>query len=151
MIIAMASDHGGYELKEDLKKHLSSQGHFITDYGTHSKDAVDYPDFALLAAEAVSTGLVEVAIVVDGAGIGSAMAAGKVPGVRPACCNDIYMAANSREHNYANLLTLGSMVVGSGKAKKIVDVWLSTPWGEERHKRRIDKIMAIEAKYLVRK
>jgi ribose 5-phosphate isomerase B len=147
MIIAIASDHGGFQLKEILKKHLTDKGHFVTDYGCHNENSVDYPDFALLAAEAVSKGHAEAGIVIDGAGIGSAMAAGKVPGVRPSCCNDIYTASNAREHNNANLLTLGSMVVGPGKAKQICDTWVSTPFGGGRHQRRIDKITAIEKKY----
>lgn len=147
MIIALSADHGGFKLKEDIKAHLMAGGHVVADYGTHSTDPVDYPDVALLVAEAVAAGQAELGIIVDGAGIGSAMAAGKVPGIRPSCCNDIYTAANAREHNFANVLTLGSMVVGPGKAKQIVDTWIRTLPGGERHKRRVDKIMAIEKRY----
>lgn len=147
MNIALSADHGGFHLKEEIKRHLMSGGHVVADYGAHSIEPVDYPDVALLVAEAVAAGQAEVGIIVDGAGIGSAMAAGKVPGIRPSCCNDIYTAANAREHNHANVLTLGSMVVGPGKARQIIDTWLKTPLGGDRHKRRVDKIMAIEARY----
>ena len=145
--IVLGSDHGGYDLKEALKKFLKEEGHICHDYGTYSKDSCDYPDLAFLVAQAVSRGEFEVGIVVDGAGIGSAMAANKVPGVRAAVCNDIYTARNSREHNHANVLTLGSMVVGGGKAKEIVKAWLATAWASGRHERRVNMIMDIEKKY----
>jgi ribose 5-phosphate isomerase B len=136
-------------LKEELKKYLKEQGHICHDYGAYSKDSCDYPDLAFLVALSVGRGDFEAGIIVDGAGIGSAMAANKVPGVRAAVCNDIYTARNSREHNHANVLTLGSMVVGSGKAKEILKAWLATPWDTGgRHQRRVDKIMDIEKKYL---
>lgn len=149
--IVLGSDHGGYELKENLKKFLTEQGHICHDYGAYSKDSCDYPDFAFLVALAISRGEFDAGIVVDGAGIGSAIAANKVPGVRAAVCNDIYTARNSREHNHANVITLGSMVVGSGKAREIVKAWLAMPWDTGgRHQRRVDKIMDIEKRYLCR-
>jgi ribose 5-phosphate isomerase B len=144
MQIAIGSDHGGFELKETLKAYLKETFPFeVVDFGTHSKDAVDYPDFAFLVAAAVAEGTMAVGIIIDGAGIGSAIVANKLPGVRAAVCNDLYTARNSRAHNKANVLTLGSMVAGPGLAKEIVKVWLETTF-EERHQKRIDKILHFE-------
>jgi ribose 5-phosphate isomerase B len=149
MIIALASDHGGYELKEGLKAYLKDK-YEVIDFGTNSKESVDYPDYALRVALAVQKGLAQYGIMIDGAGIGSAMVANKVPGIRASVCNDLYTAKNAREHNFANVLTLGSMVIGIGLAKQIVDVWLNTPWAMEveRHKRRVEKIMQVEKSFL---
>ena len=148
MIIALASDHSGYELKEVIKSHLKDR-YEIIDFGTNSTESVDYPDYALRVALAVQKGLAQAGIMIDGAGIGSAMVANKVPGIRASVCNDLYTARNAREHNFANVLTLGSMVVGPGYAKQIVDLWLETPWAVdvERHKRRVNKITQVERSF----
>lgn len=146
--IALAADHGGFEMKEALASHLRERGFLVVDCGTHGKGAVDYPDFALAAARLVAQGQATEAIIVDGAGIGSCMAANKVPGVRAAMCYDEATAANSREHNGANVLTLGAGLIGGALAKRIVDTWLDTPHGGGRHARRVGKIMDIERRYL---
>ena len=135
--IALGSDHGGFELKEAIKAHLQQQGHTVEDCGTHSRDAVDYPVFAHAVARLVSTGAAERGIVVDRAGIGSAMAANKLPGVRAALCYDLSSARNSREHNDANVLTLGAGLVGPDLALQIVDLWLATECTVERHLKRV--------------
>ncbi len=145
--VAIGADHGGYAMKEHLAFRLRERGHDVSDCGTHSTDAVDYPDVALAVAELVVSGTCDVGIVVDGAGIGSAMAANKVPGVRAALCYDLSTARNSREHNHANVLTLGAGLIGNGLAWQIVDEWLSVPWGEGRHARRVAKISDIERRY----
>jgi ribose 5-phosphate isomerase B len=146
--IAIGADHGGYPLKETLKAHLISLGYAVTDCGTNSADAVDYPDFAYAVARLVSEGKAWRGIVVDGAGIGSAMAANKVPGVRAALCYDHATAVNSREHNDANVLTLGAGLIGPGLAKQIVEAWLKTDFGGGRHAKRVDKIVEIERRFL---
>ncbi len=145
MKIAVGADHGGFDLKNIIRDHLIEKGHEVIDCGTYSKESVDYPDFALCVALTVARQIAEVGIMIDGAGIGSCMVANKVPGIRASVCNDLYTAGNAREHNCANVLTLGSMVVGSGYAKQIVDKWISIPWTTEpRHIRRIDKITNAE-------
>ena len=146
--IAIGADHGGYELKQAIGEHLRQQGLSIHDCGCVSTDAVDYPDFAHAVANLVGTGVCRWGIVVDGAGIGSCMAANKVPGVRAALCYDVSSARNSRDHNHANVLTLGAGLIGKGLALQIVDEWLATPWGPERHARRVAKITDIEQRYL---
>ncbi len=145
--IAVGADHGGYRLKERIAFRLREQGHQVIDCGTDSPESVDYPDLALAVAEKVSGGECRWGIVVDGAGIGSSIAANKVPGVRAALCYDISSARNSREHNHANVLTLGAGLIGDNLALQIVETWLATPWGEGRHARRVDKIDGIEKKY----
>ena len=145
--VAIAGDHGGWRMKDAIGAWLTEQGYAVRDCGTHSDDAVDYPDFALAVARLVADGTCRWGIVVDGAGIGSAMAANKVPGVRAANCHDISSARNSREHNYANVLTLGAGFLGTALALHIVGTWLDTEWGAERHGRRVDKITAIEQTY----
>lgn len=142
--IVIGADHGGFPLKEELKKHLLSKGMVVEDVGAYSEAAVDYPDIAFLVAWSVSQNPHTLGIIVDGAGIGSCMAANKVPGVRAACCNDLYNARNSREHNHANVLTMGSMVIGTGYMKQIVDLWLATEPGPGRHAMRVEKIMRLE-------
>ena len=146
--VAIAADHGGYPLKETLKAHLSSLGYNVIDCGTNSTEAVDYPDFAYAVARLVSEGKAWRGIVVDGAGIGSAMAANKVPGVRAALCYDHATAVNSREHNDANVLTLGAGLIGPNLAKQIVETWLKTEFGGGRHAKRVDKIVEIERRFL---
>ena len=130
-----------------LAKHLAEKGYGVTDCGTNSADAVDYPDFAHVVARLVASGACRTGIVIDGAGIGSAMAANKVPGVRAANAHDTSMARNAREHNYANVLTLGARMIGEGLALEIVDTFLGTPWGAERHGKRVAKITDIEQRY----
>lgn len=146
--IALGADHGGYALKEKLAAFLASKGFRVQDCGTWSTEAVDYPDFAHEVALRVASGACRWGIVVDGAGIGSAMVANKVPGVRAALCYDLSTARNSREHNHANVLTLGAGLIGEGLARQIVEEWLATPWGPERHAKRVAKIDAVERRYL---
>lgn len=146
--IALGADHGGYALKEILKAHLTSLGYNVTDCGTNSAEAVDYPDFAYAVAKLVSEGKVWRGIVVDGAGIGSCMAANKVPGVRAALCYDHATAMNSREHNDANVLTLGAGLIGANLAKQIAETWLKTEFGGGRHTKRVQKIVEIERRFL---
>ena len=131
-------------MKEMLEKYLQEKGFQVIDCGTHSTESVDYPDFALAVAQKVAEGSAWRGVIVDGAGIGSCMAANKVHGVRAAMCYDHATASNSREHNNANVLTLGAGLIGSNLAKQIVDTFLSTEFGGGRHARRVDKIMAIE-------
>jgi len=146
--IAIGADHGGFRLKEVLADHLRDAGWSIHDCGTSGSAAVDYPDFAHAVANLVGTGACRWGIVVDGAGIGSAMVANKVPGVRAALCYDLSTARNSREHNHANVLTLGAGLIGDRLAVQIVDEWLATPWGGDRHARRVEKITTVERRYL---
>lgn len=146
--IALGSDHGGYGLKEELKAYLVDLGWEPVDCGTFGPDSVDYPDYAYAVARLVSSHQVQWGIIVDGAGIGSCMAANKVPGVRAAMCYDQASAANSREHNHANILTLGAGLIGPSLARQIVKTWLNTPFGPGRHARRVAKITAIEQRYL---
>jgi ribose 5-phosphate isomerase B len=145
--IGVGSDHGGYPLKEELKLHLGELGHRVRDFGTNSTDAVDYPDFAHAVARAVSDGECDLGIVIDGAGVGSAMTANKVPGVRAAACYSVKVAVNSREHNDANVLTLGSATITPTEMREIVAAWLSTEIKEERHRKRVAKITAVERQY----
>jgi ribose 5-phosphate isomerase B len=142
--IAIGADHGGFRLKERLGFRLREAGRQVVDCGTDSTEAVDYPDFALAVAEKVASGECSEGIVIDGAGIGSAMVANKVPGVRAALCYDVSSARNSREHNHANVLTLGAGLIGEVLAWQIVEEWLTTPWGEGRHARRVEKIDALD-------
>lgn len=143
-IIAVGADHGGYALKERLAFRLKEQGYTVLDCGTDSSDSVDYPEFAVAVARKVSSGEADVGIMVDGAGIGSAMAANKVPGVRAALCYDVSTARNAREHNHANLLTLGAGLIGDGLAWQIVQEFLATPYGPDRHARRVAMIDALD-------
>ena len=145
--IAIGADHGGFPLKERIAFKLREAGWVVTDCGTDSHDAVDYPDYAHDVARRVADGECRWGIIIDGAGIGSAIVANKVPGVRAALCYDISSARNSREHNHANILTLGAGLIGEGLAWQIVDEWLSTGWAGGRHARRVAKIDAIERQY----
>jgi ribose 5-phosphate isomerase B len=147
-IVALGADHGGYHMKEKLASHLIEAGYHVIDCGTNSTESVDYPDFAFAVAEKVSLGYAWRGIIVDGAGIGSCITANKLPRVRAAMCYDHATAVNSREHNDANVLTLGAGLIGENLARQIVDTWLSTEFGGGRHARRVDKIMAIEKRYL---
>ncbi len=141
--VAIGADHGGYELKEALKAVLAAD-YDVVDCGTHSKDAVDYPDIAVAVARRVASGDVWRGILIDGAGIGSCMAANKIPGVRAAMCYDQATAVNSREHNNANVLTLGAGLIGPALAQQIVKTWLATEFGGGRHAGRVAKIDALD-------
>ena len=146
--VAIGADHGGFELKEALKTELSTLGFDILDCGTNSKEAVDYPDFAHAVAQQVASGTAWRGVMIDGAGIGSCMVANKVPGVRAAMAYDYASASNSREHNDANVLTLGAGLIGVNQAKLILKTWLTTEYGGGRHQNRVDKIIAVEKQYL---
>jgi ribose 5-phosphate isomerase B len=146
-LVAVGSDHGGFQMKEELKRLLDGLGHRVQDFGTHSDEAVDYPDFAHAVARAVADRTSDVGIIVDGAGVGSAMTANKVPGVRAAACYSVAVARNSREHNDANVLTLGSKTISNAEMKEIVTAWLSSEISEDRHRKRVAKIDAIQRQY----
>ncbi|MBL8179910.1 MAG: ribose 5-phosphate isomerase B [Bryobacterales bacterium] len=145
--VALGSDHGGFEMKEALKPLLTELGLTIRDVGVQEAKAADYPDIALQVAELVAEGKAACGVIVDGAGIGSAMAANKVPGVRAALCYDKATARNSREHNHANVLTLGGRMLTLTQAEEVLRVWLATPYGGGRHAARVDKITGIEKRY----
>lgn len=146
-LIAVGADHGGFQMKEELKAVLTELGHRVQDFGAYSEDAVDYPDFAHAVARAVADGNSDLGIMIDGAGVGSAMTANKVPGVRAAACYSVDVARNSREHNDANVLTLGSKTINSKQMRDIVTTWLSTEITEDRHRKRVAKIDAIQRQY----
>ncbi len=143
-MVAIGADHGGYELKEQLKVHLRDWGHGVLDLGTDSTAAVDYPDYAEAVANAVARGDAWLGVVIDSAGIGSSIAANKVAGVRAALCYDRATARNSREHNDANVLSLGAKLISAESAREILATWLSTPFAGGRHQKRVDKIRVIE-------
>lgn len=147
-IVAIGADHGGYELKEKIKAILANSGYEVIDCGTYSTESVDYPDFAYAVARLVAEGSAWRGIIIDGAGIGSCMVANKVPGIRAAMCYDQATAVNSREHNNANVLTLGAGLTGPNLAGQIVQTWLSTEFGGGRHARRVDKIDAIGKRFM---
>lgn len=144
--VAIGADHGGFAMKESLKTYLEEEGYQVVDCGPHNTDSVDYPDFAREVAENVANGKAWRGIMIDGAGIGSCMAANKVPGARAAMCYDHATSSNAREHNNANVLTLGAGLIGLNLAKQIVKTFLTTEFGGGRHARRVDKIMEIERK-----
>ncbi len=145
--IAVGADHGGYPLKEKIAFHLREHGYEVRDCGTDSGESVDYPEFAHSVAKLVSEGTCKYGIIVDGAGIGSCMVANKVPGVRAALCYDLSSARNSREHNHANVLTLGAGLIGTSLALQVVDEWLATDWAPGRHERRVGMIDEIDRRY----
>lgn len=147
MKIALGADHGGFELKEEIKKHLELKGYEVKDFGTYSTDSCDYPDYALPVAEAVANKEFNLGILICGTGIGIGIAANKVPGIRAALCSDTFSAHATRQHNDANILTMGARVVGPGLALDIVDTFLNAEFEGDRHVKRIDKIKAIEEKY----
>jgi len=148
--IALGADHGGYGLKEQLKPLLAKLGWQVADCGCHSTESVDYPDYAFIVARMVAEGRARWGIMIDGAGIGSCMTANKVPGVRAAMCYDQATAVNSRAHNHANVLTLGAGLIGPALAQQIVESWLATPFGPDRHAKRVEKIMQIERRFVKR-
>lgn len=146
-MIAVGADHGGFKMKEELKAFLVESGHRVHDHGTSSEDAVDYPDFAHAVARAVADKSADLGIIIDGAGVGSAITANKVPGVRAAACYSAAVARNSREHNDANVLSLGSKTITNAEMREIVAAWLGTELTEDRHRKRVSKIEAIERQY----
>lgn len=140
-MIGIGSDHGGFELKEKVKKHLEGRGLEYKDFGTYSADSCDYPVYGRAVAKAVASGECDRGILICGTGIGISITANKVKGIRAALCSDCYSAQATREHNDANILAMGARVLGDGLALKIVDTFLDTPFsGDERHKRRISMI-----------
>jgi ribose 5-phosphate isomerase B len=145
--IAIGSDHAGFLLKQHLVTLLDARGHVVDDVGTDSEAPVDYPAFCAAVGRAVAEGTAERGIVVGGSGQGEQIAANKVPGVRAALCNDLWLARLSREHNDANVLAMGGRVVGPGLAEVILDAWLSTPFAGGRHARRVEQIQRIESAY----
>jgi ribose 5-phosphate isomerase B len=146
-IVALGADHGGFDLKEQLAGYLREWGYTVLDLGTSGREAVDYPDFAEAVANAVVRGDAWRGVVIDSAGIGSSIAANKVPGARAAPCYDRATARNSREHNDANVLSLGARLIPAEIAREILAVWLETAFAGGRHQRRIDKIIAIEQRH----
>ncbi|MFI5214311.1 MAG: ribose 5-phosphate isomerase B [Gemmatimonadales bacterium] len=143
-VVALGADHGGFPMKEGLKSVLDALGYAVLDLGTDSTDSVDYPDYAVAVARAVADQRAWRGIMVDGAGIGSSMAANKVPGVRAALCYDLTTAANAREHNDANVLTLGGTLIGARLAAEIVKTFLTTAFGGGRHAPRVEKINRLD-------
>lgn len=144
MRIGLASDHAGFELKEEIKAFLVSLGFDPVDYGTFNEDSVDYPDYGALVAEKVSRGELDRGVLICGTGIGMSIVANKFPRVRAALVHDLYSCRCSREHNDANVLVIGGRLLGKEIAKEIVKVWFTTPFAGGRHQRRIDKIEALE-------
>ena len=144
MKVAIGADHGGYRLKEEIKGLLEDLGVDYKDFGTHSTESVDYPDVALPVAQSVADGLFDRGNLICGTGIGIGIAANKVKGIRAALVHDTFSAHASREHNDANILTMGERVIGPGLARDIVTIWLATDFEGGRHERRVEKIMAIE-------
>lgn len=147
MRVALAADHGGYHLKEAIKGWLSELGIAAEDFGTHTPDSVDYPDYARVVAEKVAAGEFDRGILVCGTGIGMSIAANKVPGIRAALCHDVFSARATREHNDSNVLTLGERVIGQGLARAIVEAWLGAEFAGGRHAARVEKIRALEGAY----
>lgn len=145
--VAIGADHGGVALKRKLKAVIEGLGFQVEDVGTHDEKAVDYPDIAEKVAVLVAEGKVQRGVLIDGAGIGSAMAANKIPGVRAALCYDKASARNSREHNDSNVLTLGGRLLTETQAEDVLRTWLATPFAGGRHQARVDKIVALEKKY----
>ena len=147
LTIAVGSDHGGFVVKERLKPIIEEMGYTVRDIGTYEEKSVDYPDVAEKVAGLVSQGLVKYGVMIDGAGIGSSMAANKVPGVRASLCWDRASARNAKEHNNANMLTMGGKILTETQCEEILRMWVTTPFAGGRHTARVDKITAIERKY----
>ena len=145
--LAFGSDHGGFEVKQRLVPVARELGWTVRDVGVFEERPADYPDIAHEVARLVASGEAAFGVIVDGAGIGSAMAANKVPGIRAALCYDKASARNSREHNHANVLTLGGRLLTASQAEEVLRTWLGTPYGGGRHQKRIDKITEIEQRY----
>jgi len=147
-VVAIGADHGGFELKENLRAYIAELGFNVRDMGAYNKNAVDYPEFAHAVAKLVSAGTAWRGIMIDGAGIGSCVVANKVPGVRAGLAYDVSSANNGREHNDTNVLTLGAGLIGVNLARQIVKTWLTTEFGGGRHAPRVAKIMDVEKQYL---
>ena len=147
MKIALGSDHGGFSLKKEIIKYLEKKNIEVTDFGTYTQDSCDYPDYAIKVAEEVAGGNFEFGIIVCGTGIGVSIVANKVPGIRAALCSDTFSAHATRQHNNANILTLGARVVGEGLVLDIVEVFITAKFEGARHQKRIDKITEIEKRY----
>ncbi len=143
--IAIASDHGGFDLKVSIIAHLLNTGWEVDDLGPHSGDSVDYPDFGIKLAEEVAEKKVERGIVICGTGIGMSIVVNRYPGIRGTLCSDVFTAKLCREHNDSNILVMGGRVIGKGLAAEIVNTWLNTPFEGGRHQRRLDKINQIDA------
>jgi ribose 5-phosphate isomerase B len=143
--IALASDHGGFDLKESVIAHLLNTGWEVDDLGPHSGDSVDYPDYGIKLAEAVAEKKVDRGIVICGTGIGMSIVVNRYPGIRGTLCSDVFTAKLCREHNDSNILIMGGRVIGKGLAAEIVNTWLNTPFEGGRHQRRLDKINQIDA------
>ncbi|HIE04215.1 MAG TPA: ribose 5-phosphate isomerase B [Candidatus Latescibacteria bacterium] len=146
--IAIGADHAGFALKETIREALVKEGHTIRDFGTSSPEPVDYPDFALRVAQAVSSGACTMGIVVDGTGFASAVVANKLPGIRAAVCWDLLTVRLAREHMDANVLAIGGKLIGPTLALEMVKLWLETPFAGGRHARRVSKISDVEGRYL---
>ncbi|MCO1601512.1 ribose 5-phosphate isomerase B [Desulfosporosinus nitroreducens] len=144
MRVALGADHGGYELKEAIRTHLETQGIEVLDFGTHSKDSVDYPKYGFAVGSAITKGEADLGIAVCGTGLGISMAANKIPGIRAAVCSETFSARMAREHNDANILALGARVIGAGLALDIVDIFLKTSFSGGRHALRVSLISNIE-------
>ena len=147
-VVAVGADHGGFDLKENLRAYVTELGFDVRDMGAYNKNPVDYPEFAHAVAKLVGTGKAWRGIMIDGAGIGSCIVANKVPGVRAGMAYDISSASNAREHNDTNVLTLGAGLIGVNLARQIVKTWLATEFGGGRHAPRVAKIMDVEKQYL---
>ncbi len=147
-MIVIASDHGGFELKEDLKKFLNDEGCEVEDLGTDNGDSVDYPDFGVILAKRVASGEAEKGILVCGTGIGMSIVANKVKGIRAALVNDVFSARMSREHNDANVLVIGGRIVGKELARQMVKAWLDAKFEGGRHQKRLNKISDLEKESL---
>ncbi|MFZ7119686.1 MAG: ribose 5-phosphate isomerase B [Eubacteriaceae bacterium] len=147
MKIALGADHGGFNLKEVIKKHLEGKDYQVVDYGTFNTESIDYPDIGEKVALAVKNGEADKGIITCGTGLGISITANKIPGIRAALVSETFSAEMSRAHNNANILALGGRVTGPDLALQIVDVWLKTDFLGDRHERRVNKISQIEAKY----
>ena len=146
-MIALGSDHAGFQLKQEIKKYLDEKHIEYKDYGTYDENSCDYPDYASKTCEAVLSGECKLGILCCGTGTGMSIAANKIKGIRAACCSDYFSAKYTRAHNDANILCLGGRVVGAGLACELVDVFINTPFSnEEKHVRRISKIASLESK-----
>lgn len=145
-VIAVACDHGGFELKKEVLAHLDAKNIKYTDFGTYTADSCDYPDYAERACDAVKNGECRFAILICGTGVGISMAANKIKGIRAACCSDTFSARFTRAHNDANALCMGGRVIGAGLACDMVDLFLDTEFEGGRHQKRVDKVMALENK-----
>ena len=145
--IAIASDHGGFDLKESIIAHLLNTGWEVDDLGPHSRDSVDYPDYGVKLVEEVAEKKVDRGIVICGTGIGMSIVVNRFPGIRGTLCSDLFTAKLCREHNDSNILVMGGRVIGKGLAAEIVNTWLNTPFEGGRHQRRLDKINQIDTSF----